>query len=225
MGNISAGRQRSGAGRGTVTIPLRRGRRPGGPYPRDGADKRRRWLRTGALLACLPPGGLCPKRRRRRIKRGHSQAAARLPRPNGPGNRMPQRGQEVARPQAVTDEGAMTGNFPQNRPLIPPSVRTGIPSPRGEGGAVICFRLPFIRRWRWLLLGNGAPGAAAPTESTPPAATVLPSACPSPSPVFHFSFPPKFMLDILPPGVYKCTNTINTLYRGTKNQPKKEAER
>lgn len=46
-----------------------------------------------------------------------------------------------------------------------------------------------------------------------------------PSPVFHFSFPPKFFLDILPPTVYKCTNTINTLYRGTKNQPKKEAER
>ena len=43
----------------------------------------------------------------RRIKRGHSQAAARLPWPNGPGNRMPQRGQEVSRPKAVTDEGAM----------------------------------------------------------------------------------------------------------------------
>ena len=28
----------------------------------------------------------------------------------------------------------MTKSFPQNRPLIPPSVRTGVPSPQGEGG-------------------------------------------------------------------------------------------
>ena len=32
---------------------------------------------------------------------------------------------------------------------------------------------------------------------------------------------PKNMLDILPPGVYKCTNTINTLYRGTKTNRKR----
>ena len=40
-------------------------------------------------------------------------------------------GEKVARPKAVTDEGATTGSFPKYCPLIPPSVRTGVPSPRG----------------------------------------------------------------------------------------------
>ena len=48
-----------GAGWETATTPLRRGRRPGGPYPRDRADKRRRWLRTGIDAPCRPPGLGC----------------------------------------------------------------------------------------------------------------------------------------------------------------------
>ena len=57
----------------------------------------------------LPPRGLRPKRRLWRMQRGRSKAAAQLPWPKGPGNRMPQRGQEVARPvKAVTDEGAIS---------------------------------------------------------------------------------------------------------------------
>ena len=57
-------------------------------------------------------------------------------------NRLPLGG-KVARPQAVTDEGASTGNSPENRPLIPPSVRTGVPSPQGEGGGGLSMRRPI----------------------------------------------------------------------------------
>ncbi len=118
------------------------------------AERSRRWrelpfLRRGdsriARRPSLPLGGLCPKRRRRRIKRGHSQAAARLPWPNGPGNRMPQRGQEVARPKAMTDEGATptdAGRI-ENGNVIP---RRGGAYPKGTGSTGrSCFA---VCRWR-----------------------------------------------------------------------------
>ena len=70
----------------------------------------------------FPSGGLQPKRRLWRMKRGCGKAAARLPWPNGPGNRMPQRGQEVSRPKAVTDEGATTRPTP---PFLNPAPGKG----------------------------------------------------------------------------------------------------
>ena len=52
------------------------------------------------------------------------------------------------------------GNFPQYRPLIPPSVRTGVPSPQGEGKAVFvtAFHPPGLGGGRCRVRAAGGVG-------------------------------------------------------------------
>ena len=129
----------------------------------------------------LPPGGLCPKRRRRRIKRGQSQAAARLPWPNGPGNRMPQRGQEVSRPQAVTDEGRAD--------TAPPVADEACP-PQGSGPI-------FMARRVWKSVCRNEDRPRNPTGTTLP--SVGRDLCVPPSPKRPPPTPVKWQTDSIPP--------------------------
>ncbi len=145
-----------------VKREYRKKRCPPGGRIKNSLPPRGKAVKSFILSPRLPLGGLCPKRRRRRIKRGHSQAAARLPWPNGPGNRMPQRGQEVAR--------ELFGKSPPH-----PSASL-TPSPRGGRRGGCCFVSASNRPWRWSIPCPGCRGRRPLRWDLPPFSIQLPLA-------------------------------------------------